>query len=70
MDATADVSDLQAMTELDAAVRDRFGDVSFLMNNAVTRLDANTRENPDAWNRTVAVNVMGVVNGVLPSRRR
>ena len=65
MDATADVSDLQAMTELDAAVRNRFGDVSFLMNNAVTRLDANTRDNPDAWNRTVAVNIMGVVNGVL-----
>ena len=64
MDATADVPDPQAMTELDAAVRDRFGNVSFLMNNAVTRLDANTRENPNAWNRTVAVNVMGVVKGV------
>ena len=35
------------------------------MNNAVTRLDANTREDPDARNWSIAVNIMGVVNGVL-----
>ena len=61
---TVDVSDLDAMQNFAAAVRDRFGDVALLMNNAVTRLDAGTWENPDAWQRTFAVNLMGVVNGV------
>jgi len=62
---TADVSDQAAMIALAATVRREFDDVAFLMNNAVTRIDAQTWENADAWNRTVAVNIMGVVNGVL-----
>ncbi len=62
---TADVSDLDTMITLAATVRQEFGDVAFLMNNAVTRIDARTWESADAWNRTVAVNIMGVVNGVL-----
>ena len=35
------------------------------MFNAVTRIDARPGEDPEAWNRTVAVNVMGVVNGII-----
>jgi len=62
---TADVSDSDAMVTLAATVRREFDDVAFLMNNAVTRIDARTWENGDAWNRTVEVNIMGVVNGVL-----
>lgn len=62
---TADVSDSDTMITLAETVRQEFGDVAFLMNNAVTRIDARTWENADAWNRTVAVNIIGVVNGVL-----
>ena len=62
---TADVSDQAAMIALAVTVRREFDDVAFLMNNAVTRIDAQTWENADAWNRTVAVNIMGVINGVL-----
>ena len=62
---SADVGSLESMNSLADEVRSRFGDPAFLMNNAVTRIDARPWENPEAWNRTVAVNVMGVVNGVI-----
>lgn len=62
---SADVGSLDAMNALADEVASRFGDVAFLMNNAVARIDARPWENPEAWTRTVAVNVMGVVNGVI-----
>ena len=62
---SADVGSLESMNSLADEVRSRFGDPALLMNNAVTRIDARPWENPEAWNRTVAVNVMGVVNGVI-----
>ena len=58
---TADVSDSDTTITLAATVRQEFGDVAFLMNNAVTRIDAQNWENVDALNRSVAVNIMGVV---------
>lgn len=58
-----DVSDLDAMTVFSTTVGERFGKVAFLMNNAVTRIDAGTWEDAAAWTRTIAVNIMGVVNG-------
>ena len=60
-----DVGDLDAMTAFKDTVASEFGEIAFLMNNAVTRIDAGTWENPEAWRRTVSVNIMGVVNGVL-----
>lgn len=60
-----DVSDLDAMMAFKTAVTEEYGHVSVLMNNAVTRINARTWEDPAAWSRTISVNLMGVVNGVL-----
>lgn len=60
-----DVADLSAMTALAARFKERWGGVSFLMNNAARRDASTATGTPDAWRRTFDVNFHGVVNGVL-----
>lgn len=59
-----DVSDAAALIRLREDVLARFGDVALLMNNAATGGGGHPWSNPDAWSRTLGVNLMGVVNGV------
>lgn len=59
-----DVSDPNDLRTLHDAVRDAFGGIGILMNNAVTRLENTTWTSPTNWQRTFEVNFLGVVNGV------
>jgi NAD(P)-dependent dehydrogenase (short-subunit alcohol dehydrogenase family) len=59
-----DVADRAAVERLAAEVRDRFGDVSVLMNNAGIHGGADALSSPDIWDRVIGVNLMGVVHGV------
>lgn len=70
MAAAANVARLEDLTALCDAVYADFGEIAFLMNNAVTRLKARPWEEPDTWRRALDVNLFGVINGVqafLPS---
>src|SRR5262245_25853224 len=58
------VSDPAAMHRLAAEVVDRFGPVSFLMNNAGIGGGGDALSNPDGWARVLAVNLFGVLYGV------
>jgi NAD(P)-dependent dehydrogenase (short-subunit alcohol dehydrogenase family) len=59
-----DVADRAAVGRLSEEVRDRFGAVSFLMNNAAIGAGADALSDPEAWARLLGVNVLGVLNGV------
>lgn len=65
LSSVVDVSDLAAMTAFRDSVSDRFGPAGLLMNNAAARLDSGNWDTPVAWRRTMAINFMGVVNGVI-----
>jgi NAD(P)-dependent dehydrogenase (short-subunit alcohol dehydrogenase family) len=60
----ANVARLEDMTALRDAVAAQLGPVALLMNNAVTRLNAKTWEEPETWRRALDVNLYGVINGV------
>jgi len=62
--AAANVARLEDLTGVCEAVYEAFGEVAFLMNNAVTRLKAGPWEEPDTWRRVLDVNLFGVINGV------
>lgn len=59
-----DVADRLAIERLAADVRDRFGPVSVLMNNAGIHGGADALSGPDVWDRVIGVNLMGVLHGV------
>lgn len=59
-----DVSDLAAMTALAETVEANLGPVSFLMNNAATRIGRGMWADLDDWRRLVDVNLWGVIHGV------
>ncbi|RVT93671.1 SDR family NAD(P)-dependent oxidoreductase [Sphingomonas crocodyli] len=59
-----DVSDRAAVEKLATDVRDRFGPVALLMNNAAIHGGADSLSAADIWDRTIAINLMGVLNGV------
>ncbi|HWL72207.1 MAG TPA: SDR family NAD(P)-dependent oxidoreductase [Geminicoccus sp.] len=59
-----DVALYQDVERLERAVLERFGDVALLMNNAATGKGAGTFEDRAQWERLLAVNLMGVVNGL------
>jgi len=62
MAVPCDVSRIDELHRLEVAVRDRFGRVDILMNNA--GIQPGTRMlDPDNWHRTLDVNLWGVVNG-------
>lgn len=59
-----DVSDGASMDGLAEAVRERFGHVSVVMNNAGVGGGGDALSNPDGWQRVLGVNLMGVLHGV------
>jgi NAD(P)-dependent dehydrogenase (short-subunit alcohol dehydrogenase family) len=63
MTVECDVSRLADLTALEASVRARFGRIDVLMNNAGVQ-PGSTMFGPLAdWERTIAVNMWGVING-------
>ena len=60
----ADVTSGSDMDQVAKAVRDRFGDVAFLMNNAASFQGGDAFSDPDTWRRVLDVNLLGVLNGV------
>lgn len=63
MTAHTDVSRPEDLRQLEAAVRDRFGGTDILMNNAGTQPGSALFGPDDAWERTLAVNLWGVIHG-------
>jgi NAD(P)-dependent dehydrogenase (short-subunit alcohol dehydrogenase family) len=59
-----DVADPAAVHRLATEVADRFGPVSFLMNNAGIGGGGDALSNPDGWTRVLGVNLFGVLHGV------
>jgi NAD(P)-dependent dehydrogenase (short-subunit alcohol dehydrogenase family) len=60
----ADVSSREQMESFADAVHDRYGAVDLLINNAGIGVVAGFLDTtPEDWDRLVAINVMGVVNG-------
>jgi NAD(P)-dependent dehydrogenase (short-subunit alcohol dehydrogenase family) len=64
MTVAANVARLDDLTGTCEAIYEAFGEVAFLMNNAVTRLKARPWEDPETWHRVLDVNLFGVINGV------
>lgn len=64
MAIAADVSTAAAMDAAAATVEDRLGPVAVLMNNAVTRTGGGVWGKPEDWQKALAVNFWGVLNGV------
>lgn len=64
MAISADVSDMAAMAKLKDTVTGKFGPVSVLMNNAVTRVGPKFWDDLADWRQTVDVNLWGVIHGV------
>jgi hypothetical protein len=59
-----DVSSRGDVTALCEAVYERFGEVAVLMNNAAGFFRTRAYQDADDWQRTLATNLGGVVNGV------
>ena len=59
-----DVSDPASVDQLAAAVSERFGHVSVLVNNAGVGGGGDALSNPEGWQRVLGVNLMGVLHGV------
>lgn len=67
-----DVADLDSVARLERTVIDRFGRIHVLMNNAGIQPGSGIGGPRDAWERVIAVNLWGVINGTqafLPSMR-
>jgi NAD(P)-dependent dehydrogenase (short-subunit alcohol dehydrogenase family) len=63
MTAVTDVSNLDEVIRLEAAVRERFGGTDVLMNNAGIQPGSKTFGPPENWRRVLGVNLWGVING-------
>lgn len=61
--AEVDVSDRAALVALEAEVVERFGGTDILMNNAGIQPGSAMFNDPDAWQRLMAVNLWGVIHG-------
>lgn len=59
-----DVADRTSVEALATAVRERFGPVSVLMNNAGVGGGGSALAAPEAWTRVLGVNLFGVLHGV------
>ncbi|UPJ41611.1 SDR family NAD(P)-dependent oxidoreductase [Bradyrhizobium sp. 40] len=58
-----DVSKAEGVTELERAVRERFGGTDILMNNAGIQPGSTLFGEPDNWQRIIGVNMWGIING-------
>lgn len=63
MTFAADVSKAASVTELERAVRERFGGTDILMNNAGIQPGSTLFAEPDNWQRIIGVNMWGIING-------
>ena len=63
MTAVVDVSKTESVTELERAVRERFGGTDVLMNNAGIQPGSTLFGEPDHWQRIIGVNMWGIING-------
>jgi NAD(P)-dependent dehydrogenase (short-subunit alcohol dehydrogenase family) len=63
MTMATDVSNLDDIVRLEAAVRGRFGGTDVLMNNAGIQPGSTLFEAPENWPRILGVNLWGVIHG-------
>jgi NAD(P)-dependent dehydrogenase (short-subunit alcohol dehydrogenase family) len=63
MAVTADVSRVEELATLESAVHKRFGGTDILMNNAGVQPGSSMFGPRDNWQRVLAVNLWGVING-------
>jgi NAD(P)-dependent dehydrogenase (short-subunit alcohol dehydrogenase family) len=63
MTAVADVSNLDDVARLEAAVRERFGGADVLMNNAGIQPGSEMLGPAENWRRILGVNLWGVIHG-------
>lgn len=63
MAVAADVSRLDAMVDLEAGVRARFGGCDVLMNNAGVGVGSTALGPRENWERLLGVNLWGIING-------
>jgi NAD(P)-dependent dehydrogenase (short-subunit alcohol dehydrogenase family) len=63
MTAVADVSNLDELGRLEAAVRERFGGTDVLMNNAGIQPGSKMFGPTENWQRILGVNLWGVIHG-------
>ncbi|MVT50855.1 SDR family NAD(P)-dependent oxidoreductase [Bradyrhizobium yuanmingense] len=63
MTSAVDVSKIESVTELERAVHARFGGTDVLMNNAGIQPGSTLFDAPDNWQRIIAVNMWGIING-------
>jgi NAD(P)-dependent dehydrogenase (short-subunit alcohol dehydrogenase family) len=59
-----DVCNRTAVEKLAHEIKERFGAVSLLMNNAAIHGGADTLSSPDIWDNVISINLMGVLHGV------
>lgn len=63
MTSATDVSDRAALVTLEAEVADRFGGTDILMNNAGIQPGSQMLGPAETWERILAVNLWGIING-------
>ncbi|MDA9417692.1 short-chain dehydrogenase [Bradyrhizobium sp. CCBAU 25360] len=63
MTFAVDVSSAESVRELERAVAAQFGGTDLLMNNAGIQPGSTLFGEPDNWQRVIAVNMWGIING-------